>query len=46
MAKDGLDRILMGLEQYLTTEKLMGKTHIELDRTVLEAVREPLRVKV
>ena len=41
MAKDGLDRILMGLEQYLTTEKLMGRTHIELDRAVLEAVREP-----
>ena len=45
MAKDGLDRILMGLEQYLTTEKLMGKTHIELDRVVLEAVREPLKSK-
>ena len=40
MAKDGLDRILMGLEQYLATEKLMGRTHIELDRAVLEAVGE------
>ena len=45
MAKDGLDIILMGLEQYLATEKLMGKTHIELDRAVLEAVREPSESK-
>lgn len=45
MAKDGLDRILMGLEQYLATEKLMGRTHIELDRAVLEAVREPSESK-
>ena len=45
MAKDGLDRILMGLEQYLATEKLVGKTHIELDRAVLEAVRETSKSK-
>jgi uracil-DNA glycosylase family 4 len=45
MAKDGLDRILMGLEQYLATEKLMGRTHIELDHAVLEAVREPSESK-
>ena len=45
MAKDGLDIILMGLEQYLATEKLLGKTHIELDRAALEAVREPSESK-
>jgi uracil-DNA glycosylase family 4 len=38
MAKDELDKILTGLEQYLATEKLMGRTRVELDRSVLQAV--------
>lgn len=45
MAKDGLGKILMGLEQYLATEMLMGRTHIELDRAVLEAVGESSEIK-